>query len=106
MCAQCRYPIHKLRRDSNGEQTFRTEDDSLFNQLATVYTNANPGLAKRAGCGDKTPSGVIHGAEWMPREGALMDYLYYQHGVLMVRLSSWFSWLRILRYFLGRRSGL
>ncbi len=36
-------------------------------------------------CGGQTLPAVVNGAEWKKLSGALMDYVYFKEGTLMVR---------------------
>ena len=78
-----RYPLNRLRRNNFGERSSSTWDELTFRKLAHAYADSNPGmrLGEQA-C--ELPSGMAHGVEVATREGALMDYMYFTHDVLMV----------------------
>lgn len=79
-----RYPLNQLRRDNMGSKSALTEDDSLFQELAASYANANPSMEAGSSCTEKGPAGLLHGADWNEHIGAMMDYLYFKHQTLMV----------------------
>ncbi|ELT87633.1 hypothetical protein CAPTEDRAFT_132113 [Capitella teleta] len=79
-----RYPLNKERRNSMGLKSAATEDDDLYRLMAETYVKANPIMAALQPCSDASPTGAIHGAQWDPHSGAMMDYLYFKHNTLMI----------------------
>ena len=82
-----RYPLNKPRRNSLGEKSSATEDEESFRLIARAYAEPQTAMSHHGQCDNGTavsPSGVVHGADWRPHSGALMDYLYFQTSALMV----------------------
>ena len=83
-CFLLRYPLNHMRRDDLGHRQPSTEAEETFRMLATILANSHSQMQSSGSCGDHSPSGAIHGVTWNHHKGALMDYLFFRHGTLMV----------------------
>ena len=73
-------------RDSLGTKSYVTQDEASFTMLAEAYAKPHPSMNIGEACGARGPTGLVHGGEVAENEGALMDYLYFKHHTLMVRM--------------------
>ena len=79
-----RYPLHQNIRLNARDQTSHTQDEATFRMLAESFQLNHPKMTGALCEGQMLPA-VVNGAEWKKLSGALMDYVYFKEGTLMVR---------------------
>ena len=78
-----RYPLHQNVRLEARLQTYETYDEDTFQMLSEAFHVNHPKMSGSLCDGQKV--GVsVNGAELEKTQGALMDYVYFKEGSLMV----------------------
>ena len=86
-----RYPLHQGVRLEAKKQTYETYDEGTFQMLSEAFHMNHPKMNGPL-CAGQNVDVSINGVEWEKTRGALMDYVYFTEGSLMVNIS--FTYLR------------
>ncbi len=78
-----RYPLHQSVRIQARQKTFETYDEGTFKMLSDAYRLHHPAMSGTL-CDGQAVGVSVNGAEWEETNGALMDYVYFKEGSLMV----------------------
>ena len=83
-----RYPLHQSVRLRGRTATYETYDEETFQMLSEAFYSVHPEMSPGDLCEEQTMGVSVHGAEWEKTQGALMDYIYFKQGSLMVSVST------------------
>ena len=78
-----RYPLHQNVRLEARQITSKTYDEDTFEMLSQAFHTNHPKMNGPL-CEGQTTGVSVNGAEWEKMQGALMDYMYFKEGSLMV----------------------
>ena len=78
-----RYPLHQNIRIEARQITSKTYDEDTFEMLSQAFHTNHPKMNGPL-CEGQTTGVSVNGAEWEKTQGALMDYMYFKEGSLMV----------------------
>ena len=79
-----RYPLHQKVRLEARQLTSKTYDQDTFEMLSQAFHINHPKMNGPL-CEGQAVGISVNGAEWEKTQGALMDYMYFKEGSLMVR---------------------
>ncbi|XP_070572081.1 carboxypeptidase D-like isoform X2 [Ptychodera flava] len=80
-----RYPMDSAIDDIAPQGGALTEDEDTFQYLASKYSQEHPILQDGVTCrGFHFKNGIVHGADWIPTDNTLQEYLYTEDRVFMI----------------------